>query len=742
MERSRKIFHEIACAADKVITTATKFADRKDSWSVGHSHFQLDVEMQRISIACACIADILAKSVVPGGPEFDVRLQDWLATDEPEQCRDTLIRMEMLLQVQKDKSSWVSRIFRREGDKAPTGDKIKEAVEHFISRKGCFYFLSLTEIWNDEKNVRQQPQDNVTQLESDVPNPGSSDGICAKTNFIMPDPAVHQGGRAGHILVPDQMDLNSTIPGTAVQQGRDTARHERQETMFHEQWEKEAKILEEITKWLDGLNCGEKQDNTLALRQPDTCKWLFDTAQYKMWRDGGKSFLWLRGKRKASGVLVNAFLIDMDAMIAGAGKSVLASSVISSLETSLRKGEILAFFYCDFRSERSTSSAEALRSILSQLLCELHDRTVIFGSLLDDLVKAKKRGGFTRNNTKELAVFASRVAMLSNEKPLVIVDALDECNDVTSLLQALMQIKDHIRLFVTSRPLHVIICGLSGLPFISMDDMEDELSTDIELHVTRELDARHRLRDIDTVFKAEIRSVLCGKAGGMFRWIQCSIDTLDRCVTRKEVRSALDSLPEGLDGTYERILLAIDMKRREGQLARRALTWLVAALRPLQLSELIEGLSINLETRTLDLDFGPMHNGVLLDACGSLVIYNEKTGIIILSHFSVKEYLMGELILKKLPQYYIDWERAHMQLARSCMCYLTVYLNSPPIIDPVSERREHLRDYVLHDAINHFRPLGSQFESVLPDIKLMLRTRFCGHSFVVLRSNPRKARIP
>ncbi|KAF8440036.1 hypothetical protein L210DRAFT_808616, partial [Boletus edulis BED1] len=109
------------------------------------------------------------------------------------------------------------------------------------------------------------------------------------------------------------------------------------------------KILEEITKWLDGLNCGEKQDNTLALRQPDTCKWLFDTAQYKMWRDGGKSFLWLRGKP-------------------GAGKSVLASSVISSLETSLRKGEILAFFYCDFRSERSTSSAEALRSILSQLL--------------------------------------------------------------------------------------------------------------------------------------------------------------------------------------------------------------------------------------------------------------------------------------------------------------------------------------------------------------------------------------
>lgn len=121
-----------------------------------------------------------------------------------------------------------------------------------------------------------------------------------------------------------------------------------------------------------------------------------------------------------------------------------------------------------------------------------------------------------------------------------------------------------------------------------------------------------------------------------FRWVQCSIDTLNRCVTRKEVRNALDDLPEGLDETYERILVAIDTNGREGQLAQRALVWLVASLRPLHLDELMEGLSINLRTRTLDSDIRPMHNGALLDACGSLVTYIEKTGLIILSHFSVK----------------------------------------------------------------------------------------------------------
>ena len=121
-----------------------------------------------------------------------------------------------------------------------------------------------------------------------------------------------------------------------------------------------------------------------------------------------------------------------------------------------------------------------------------------------------------------------------------------------------------------------------------------------------------------------------------FRWVQCSIDALDRCVTRKEVRNALDSLPKGLNETYERILLAVDTGTSAGKLTRQALVWLVAALRPLRLSEIMEALSINLQTRTLDSDIGPMHSGALLDACGSLVTYTERTGIIILSHSSVK----------------------------------------------------------------------------------------------------------
>ncbi|KAF8135797.1 hypothetical protein EV363DRAFT_1294575 [Boletus edulis] len=528
------------------------YADRQDSNKVSRYHFQLEDDMQRISVTCECLT-------------VDVRIQDWISTDEPQECLDTLSRMERLLQ--RDAPSRMPSMSRTGRGSNVMQDKIKEASDLFNSCKGYFHFLFSTEIWDNEKAVEKQ---------QDVPR-------C-------------------------HPEIITTVHETVHSQDKRAASQGSHELKSDEQKEAEERKLVEILKWLDGLNCAEKHDVTLSLRQEDTCEWLFNTTQYRTWR-GAET---------------------------GAGKSVLVSFVIDSFKKARREGDTFAFFYCDFRNERSTSSAEVLRSILSQLLRQLRGHSVDLKIVLDALTEAKEWGGGTLSNPKELADVVSRAARLLTKKSLVIVDALDECKDVQKLIQALIAIRDHVCLFIASRPLRVIMDELSDLPFVSMEDMADELSTDIKLHVTRELDVRRRLRDLDSVFKMEIRTVLCDKADGMFRWVQCSIDTLDRCVTRKEVRDALHDLPTGLDETYERILLAIDMETLAGRLAQRALSWLVAALRPLRLSEIMEALSINLQTRTLDFDIGPMHSGALLDACGSLVTYTEKTGVIILSHFSVK----------------------------------------------------------------------------------------------------------
>ncbi|KAF8549799.1 ankyrin [Imleria badia] len=134
-----------------------------------------------------------------------------------------------------------------------------------------------------------------------------------------------------------------------------------------------------------------------------------------------------------------------------------------------------------------------------------------------------------------------------------------------------------------------------------------------------------------------------------------------------------------------------------------------------------------------------MHNGALLDACGSLVTYIESTGVIILSHFSVKEYLMGESTRSKLPRYYINWELAHLHLARSCMCYISICCNHiqrrgrtsnprPHVPDVSPDRGDHLhvisqplRDHTPNHATDHFGHLGPQIDSILHDIKVLER---------------------
>ena len=143
MERSRKIFRKIASASQRVITTANSYADREDLNCIPRCHFQLEEDMRKVSVACECLVGTLDKPPEEG-PVVDVRIQDWLDTDEPQECLHTLGRMESLLQKE---ASWMPWIFRRGGGPTATQDKIKEAVDHFTSCKGHFHLFFLTELW-------------------------------------------------------------------------------------------------------------------------------------------------------------------------------------------------------------------------------------------------------------------------------------------------------------------------------------------------------------------------------------------------------------------------------------------------------------------------------------------------------------------------------------------------------------------------------------------------------------------
>lgn len=121
-----------------------------------------------------------------------------------------------------------------------------------------------------------------------------------------------------------------------------------------------------------------------------------------------------------------------------------------------------------------------------------------------------------------------------------------------------------------------------------------------------------------------------------FRWVQCQIDTLEKCSSVSDIRKVLESLPEGLEETYRRILIVIDRRSSDVRIVRRALVWLVTALRPMCMRELLEALTVDPIRRALDPRFALIKGADLLDVCRSLVVHHEETDIITLSHLSVK----------------------------------------------------------------------------------------------------------
>src|SRR5256885_10560565 len=100
------------------------------------------------------------------------------------------------------------------------------------------------------------------------------------------------------------------------------------------------------------------------------------------------------------------------------------------------------------------------------------------------------------------------------------------------------------------------------------------------------------------------------------------MDSLMSKSTRGDIKLVLWNLPKGMKGldvTYEQAMKRID-GQEEGfrELARRVLSWLIHAKRPLTATELQYALAVRVGMKELDKDFVPEVE-VLLSICAGLV---------------------------------------------------------------------------------------------------------------------------
>ena len=148
------------------------------------------------------------------------------------------------------------------------------------------------------------------------------------------------------------------------------------------------------------------------------------------------------------------------------------------------------------------------------------------------------------------------------------------------------------------------------------------------------------------------------------------MDQLARLKTTSSIHAALDSLPRGLYGTYNRILDGI-LPENE-LLAVRALRWLAHAAVPLSLCELLEAIAVEEESSSLDSLQKLLIPEDVFQICGSLVRRSDQTGMLSLAHTSVFEYLTGASLRCHPPvPYYMPTAPSRIVLAKTCLTYLS-----------------------------------------------------------------------
>ena len=149
------------------------------------------------------------------------------------------------------------------------------------------------------------------------------------------------------------------------------------------------------------------------------------------------------------------------------------------------------------------------------------------------------------------------------------------------------------------------------------------------------------------------------------------MDSICAQVADNEIEEALDSVPEDMDATYDRILDMIK-KKPQGQreLARRVLICIAYTRSPLPISILSYIVSVKKDTKSLEaLESSLPTETTILGACSNLVSIDGNTRYVRFVHFSVQEFLTSD---RSRSTFYIGHDFAHRELARMFITLLSI----------------------------------------------------------------------
>ncbi|KAF4986552.1 hypothetical protein FGRMN_10780 [Fusarium graminum] len=403
---------------------------------------------------------------------------------------------------------------------------------------------------------------------------------------------------------------------------------------------KELEIQEKVIQWLGSVTETE-HDDLCKQRDASSAEWILNRHEFGAWLSSPASaFFWLNGTQ-------------------GSGKSVVVSKIIYVIQgTILEPGtSALVYHYCRFSNPSTLSPNGLLGSFIGQLLKQSAGSGGLMRGVNKLYEKYRRRSSHPsledlQTKFIELCQYFGRV--------FLVVDGLDEMEDrwgILEFLETLSGIDGDFKVLIASRAEMDLEDAFSY--YFQVTIGPQNIASDIERFVRKQL-GRRRFRG------SEVEAVV------KFLWVVCQLDHLFH-VRTAITPNLVKALPGTLERTFEQTFLKLDEQER--RLAKRILQFIMFSNTALDLSELVEGIAVTSETKTLDdVKFNSLREKkYVFELCGSLIRESQTTGKIELAHYSVYSFLKSPFLEGNRPNgLYLEQTDGRIELLVASLRHLSM----------------------------------------------------------------------
>ncbi|KAL4783423.1 ankyrin [Aspergillus varians] len=474
-----------------------------------------------------------------------------------------------------------------------------------------------------------------------------------------------------HKVSEEHRDITKQL----LQTGKDFA-NERTSTKEHE--------IHQLFRLTDGGKDAtyEWYKDRVEERVEGTCMWFLHHEHFQKWLS------------QESGPL----LVTADP---GCGKSVLAKYLTDHV---LPQSATVCYFF--FKDQDQNSVRQALCALIHQLF-----------SQKPSLIKHakpqyEKDGKGLINSTKSLwEVLENAVGDVSVGPIILALDALDECaeSEIHDLIRTVNEQsmdnrigRGKLKYFLTCRPYEQIISRfhklLGTFPNVRIPGEEESetISQEVNIVITHRLNQLSLQKKFSSNTKGYLQKRLKECTHRTYLWAYLVFEFLENESFKKTpsaIQAILAAIPDSVNQAYEQIL----SRSKNDPMVRKTLSIILAASRPLTLSEMNVALNIGSSVKCfddLDLEDEEDFKSRLRTWCGLFIsIYHGK---IYFLHQTAREFLAADVAstggkidrdmkaLRNSPgelhwQHCITSQQAHFALAELCVLYLKIFNsdNSP-----------------------------------------------------------------